>query len=321
MAKRSETPIEERDYSTIYFVCSALLALTTFWAVLDMIWVRSPWQRTQVQFNKMEREQLVAKREELIAQMDQNGYAELEKNLAAAQAELQSETYQKALADSAQVAHEIADAVQAYRFAKSEADAEYYLFKEAQYHNDTDAYQQHGQKYRADSTKAVEWKAKWDDAEKRKLEIQTSLNGYRQKITETRAQMAAMTKEIDDLSFRIDRINERSIKIQQVVMTEFVKGNFQNFINNVDRCHTCHTAVSRKGFENLEQPFTTHPSLDTLLKIHPVERFGCTPCHDGQGSALQNAAFAHGEVKHWERPLLRGRFAYSGCNKCHANEL
>ncbi len=321
MAKRSETPIEERDYSTIYFVCSALLALTTFWAVLDMIWVRSPWQRTQVQFNKMEREQLVAKREELTAQMDHNAYAELEKNLAAAQAELQSEAYQKAIADSALVGREIADAVQAYRFAKSEADAEYYLFKEAQYHNDKDAYQQHGQKYRADSTKAVEWKAKWDDAEKRKLEIQTTLAGYRQKITDTRAQMAAMTKEIDDLSFRLDRIDARSIKIQQVVMTEFVKGNFQNFINNVDRCHTCHTAISRKGFEGLEQPFTTHPSLDTLLKIHPVERFGCTPCHDGQGSALQSVAFAHGEVKHWEHPLLRGPYAYAGCNKCHANEL
>lgn len=290
MAKRSETPIEERDYSTIYFVCSALLAVTTFWAVLDMIWVRSPWQRTQMKFNQMEHEQLVAQREELREQMDKEAYAELEKTLAEARAELNSDAYRQTLQDSAKVAREIADAVQAYRFAKSEADAEYYLFKEAQYHKDKSAYEAHGTKYRADSTKAVEWKVKWDEAEARKLEIQSTLAGYRQKITETRAEMAAMTKEIDDLGFRIDRINDRSIKIQQVVMPEFVKGNFTNFLNNVDRCHTCHVAVSRKGFETLEQPFATHSALDTLLKIHPAERFGCTPCHDGQGSALQSAA-------------------------------
>ncbi len=321
MAKRSDTPIEERDYSTRYFWCSLILMGTTFWAVFDMIWVRSPWQRTQMQFNEMEHGQLVTVCDELVAQMDKDAYAALEKSLEEARAELQGEAYQKALADSAKVAREIADVVQAYRFSKSEADAEYYLFKEAQYHKEESGYQEHGNKYRADSAKAVEWKVKWDDAEARKLEIQTTLAGSRQKITETRAQMTAMTKDIDDLAFRLDRINERSIKIQQVVMPEFVKGNFTNFLNNVDRCHTCHTAISRKGFENLEQPFATHPALDTLLKIHPIERFGCAPCHDGQGSALQSVKFAHGEVKHWEHPLLRGPFAYSGCNKCHANEL
>lgn len=321
MAKRSETPVEERDYSTIYFVCSALLALTTFWAVLDMIWVRSPWQRTQVQFNALERDQLTTQRAELQAQMDQNAYAELEKSLATAKAELQSDSYKKALADSAQVAGEIATAVQEYRFAKSEADAEYYLFKEAQYHHDEGAEKTHGKIYDDVTAKANKWKETWDQAEARKVIVLKTLAEQRQKISDLQAQKLAMTKEIDDLSFRLDRIDERSIKIEQVVMKEFVKGNFQNFINNVDRCHTCHTAISRKGFENLEQPFATHPALDTLLKIHPVEKFGCAPCHDGQGSALQSVKFAHGDVAHWEHPLLRGPFAYSGCNKCHANDL
>jgi hypothetical protein len=53
LAKRSDTPIEERDYSQVYFICSAILALTTFWAVFEMIWVRSPWQRTQRDFNAL----------------------------------------------------------------------------------------------------------------------------------------------------------------------------------------------------------------------------------------------------------------------------
>ena len=35
----------------------------------------------------------------------------------------------------------------------------------------------------------------------------------------------------------------------------------------------------------------------------PVEKFGCTSCHGGQGWAVDTAD-AHGEVAHWEEPLL-----------------
>ena len=321
MAKRSDTPIEERDYSHIYFVCSALLALTTFWAVFDMIWVRSPWQRTQQEFNRLEKDDLVAKREENLAALDQEAYQQLQADLAAAQKELNSADYQQALQDSAAAALEIAKAVQAYRFTKSEADAEYYLFKEAQYHNDNSGYEKHGKKFAELDARATELKTKWDEAEGRKAEVLGHLAGYRQKITELQAQMAGMMKEADELGFRIGRIDERAIKIEQVVMPEFVKGNFGAFISNVDRCHTCHVAVSRKGFEHFDNPYKTHAAIDTLLRLHPIERYGCTPCHDGQGPALQNVKHAHGEIKHWEHPLLRGPFAYAGCNKCHAQEL
>ena len=64
---------------------------------------------------------------------------------------------------------------------------------------------------------------------------------------------------------------------------------------------TCHQAVTWKGFETAEEPLRTHPV--ELLKTHPIERFGCTSCHGGQGWAIDTAA-AHGEVAHWEEPLL-----------------
>ncbi len=321
MAKRSDTPIEERDYSHMYFICSALLALTTFWAVFDMIWVRSPWQRTQQEFNQLEKNDLVAARDEKLAAIDPAAYQQLRADLAAAIKELDSADYKQALQDSAKAAVEIAKAVQQYRFTKSEADAEYYLFKEAQYHNEKSGYEKHGKKYESLTSRAAELKQKWDEAAAHKAKVLQRLAGYRQKVTDLQAQLEAMTKEVDELNFRIDRIDQRRIKIQQVVMPEFVKNNFGAFINNVDRCHTCHTSATRKGFEHLENPHKTHTSLDTLLRLHPVDKFGCTPCHDGQGPALQNADHAHGEVKHWEHPLLRGEFAYAGCNKCHAKEL
>src|SRR5262245_42009322 len=94
-----------------------------------------------------------------------------------------------------------------------------------------------------------------------------------------------------------------------------------------DRCITCHQAVSWKGFEGEEEPWRTHPAAP--LKNHPVEKFGCTVCHGGQGWAIDVDA-AHGEVAHWEEPLLgsvlgddysivddKNALMQMNCNVCH----
>lgn len=98
-------------------------------------------------------------------------------------------------------------------------------------------------------------------------------------------------------------------------------------LGRADRCTTCHQAVTWKGFERAEEPLRTHPVEP--LKNHPIEKFGCTSCHGGQGWAIDTAA-AHGEVAHWEEPLLGANLgkAYSlagdksalmqmNCNVCH----
>ena len=74
----------------------------------------------------------------------------------------------------------------------------------------------------------------------------------------------------------------------------------------------------------------THPHLDVLLAKHPAERFGCTPCHGGQGQALTSKA-AHALTHHeyWLTPVLgldehTGRsspelrgYMESNCRRCH----
>jgi cytochrome c2 len=98
-------------------------------------------------------------------------------------------------------------------------------------------------------------------------------------------------------------------------------------LGRADRCVTCHQATGWKGFESAEEPFRTHPVEP--LKLHPVEKFGCTSCHGGQGWAVDVAA-AHGEVAHWEEPLLsrslgasyslagdKGALLQMNCNTCH----
>ena len=98
-------------------------------------------------------------------------------------------------------------------------------------------------------------------------------------------------------------------------------------LRRADRCVTCHQAVVWKGFEGAEEPYRTHPPGP--LKNHPIEKFGCTACHGGQGWAVDTAE-AHGEMAHWEEPLLsrsvgdayslagdRGALLQMNCNVCH----
>ncbi|MBI5607496.1 MAG: hypothetical protein HY902_01295, partial [Deltaproteobacteria bacterium] len=74
----------------------------------------------------------------------------------------------------------------------------------------------------------------------------------------------------------------------------------------VDRCPTCHAGIDDPSMvgETIPKVLRAHPQRDTLLKAHPPLRFGCTPCHRGQGLAL-TAETAHGPGDpHWLEPIL-----------------
>jgi cytochrome c551/c552 len=99
---------------------------------------------------------------------------------------------------------------------------------------------------------------------------------------------------------------------------------------DANRCVTCHQATTWYGFEAAAEPLRTHPA--GILRSHPVERFGCTPCHGGQGWAVDEAR-AHGHVARWNEPLLdtplaealmpgasRSALMESRCNVCHRYE-
>lgn len=86
-------------------------------------------------------------------------------------------------------------------------------------------------------------------------------------------------------------------------------------LHAVDRCVTCHTGIDDPRMANVPQPFTVHPG--DILKNHPVDRFGCTICHQGQGSATTYRDAAHEGLEFWEQPLLTGDYLQAGCGKCH----
>ena len=98
-------------------------------------------------------------------------------------------------------------------------------------------------------------------------------------------------------------------------------------LRRADRCVTCHQATRWKGFESADEPWRTHTAGP--FATHPPEKFGCTSCHGGQGWAV-DVDEAHGEMAHWEEPLLGRELGESysladdknalmqmNCNICH----
>jgi mono/diheme cytochrome c family protein len=85
-------------------------------------------------------------------------------------------------------------------------------------------------------------------------------------------------------------------------------------IKVADRCTTCHRGIDNPLFADAPQPFRTHPG--EVLKSHDITRFGCTPCHDGQGTAT-TVEGAHGHEANWLTPLLPTALTQTACARCH----
>jgi cytochrome c551/c552 len=69
-----------------------------------------------------------------------------------------------------------------------------------------------------------------------------------------------------------------------------------------------------------DAPFTSHPNPE-LLRIHSPDRFGCSPCHGGNGRAASSVVKGHGRHKYWLWPLYYKENTQAGCQQCHAGDM
>jgi len=125
-------------------------------------------------------------------------------------------------------------------------------------------------------------------------------------------------------------VGERVADVDPATLPAGIQQIWVEKLDRVDRCTTCHLGVTWQGLEDVEQPWTTHPKPE-ILDEHPLEDFGCTVCHGGQGFALTDYE-AHGFVEHWDQPLLSDIAASEydprnppplheiQCNFCHRYE-
>lgn len=98
-------------------------------------------------------------------------------------------------------------------------------------------------------------------------------------------------------------------RLQQIVLPTIRDDIFFSQIQKVDRCTTCHQAIDTPGFEDQPNPYKTHPRLDLMLgsrSPHPIDKIGCTVCHEGRGPASDFVRSAHtprneAQKEQWEQ--------------------
>jgi cytochrome c2 len=328
-------PDEERSLSRTFFILSVILVLAALYAVVDETFVRRPWKHYQSTFYEIEYEKLqadaAAKEAALLPVREA-----LETKIQETQAALERDaSYQQARQELARARTRLADVTQEQQFARSRLDAEYYQYKKAEHDGDAEA--------------AERYKARVDRLEQQVADLEKPVSELRAQVEELQAAIKRAEAPLRELEeerrvqlAEYQRLQERlndimppllpglrvpkPPEIQQVVLTGLNQTNFNEPLMRVERCQTCHMGIDRPGFEDEPQPYRTHPHREVLMVHHPVETFGCTVCHAGQGVAL-TVGTAHGDLHLWDQtprlaePLLTGTWIQSQCRKCHQPEI
>jgi mono/diheme cytochrome c family protein/uncharacterized coiled-coil protein SlyX len=316
--RRTETPIEERNYAPIYLIFSGLLFLGTVWAVVDEVSTRRPWKDYQREFYELAVKKLTDQRNQALAGLDSSKYRALEKELADAESSLTSDEYQNAAAALKNLRLELDVVTRDWRFARSRSDAEYYEYKK----NVNAGREDPSGKERLEQLDAeiAKHASEMDSLNKKIAEVQAVMGRYSDRVDSLTSEKKQLLEEVTKLNGKIEHMKSAPLEVRQTVLNDFEMTNFQELKARVDRCVTCHVGYKDPLFSDAPQPFTTHP-IPELLAIHNPDKFGCTPCHRGQGPAL-TAGDAHGNADpYWEFPLLRGKDVYAGCNSCHGNDV
>ncbi len=210
-------------------------------------------------------------------------------------------------------------------------------------------------------------------ARERKLAETRDLDAVNAAIKKADAEIASLKAQIENLAppsglshykrkmmdFPIlDGFNSPH-KVVQDWMPDLLIKNGMSVSARFDRCRSCHLNIDSiladgspafpfgpTGSHDYKDwvdagkyphPFATHPRTDLYLTSsspHKLETFGCTACHDGQGSgtSFTNAshtpndpheehiwAHEHGYASNhfWEYPMQPKRLRESTCLKCH----
>jgi mono/diheme cytochrome c family protein len=346
------------DFLNVVFAASSIfLFLSTIW----MVWADfdREWKQTQRQFNQLEIEVTRAQLAQTQKSINQARLQQFEAQRASAE---QSMTANQQKIDQVNAQKQdgqfrVDRATQLAQFAKAKYDVDRYAFEVARDAKKGDiAAQQKEIEAQAAALKQLNL-----DLEKTLAEL-AAVNLELGKYTGAATQVQ---KDIDAINFDAARIQKQLDAIQpSAVKNYFLNAPLLDFMaptlkvnqiltNNVvddvnfarvakmDRCTTCHLAIDRKGYEKYPQPYTTHPNLSVYLgsdSPHPLNRIGCTVCHQGMGGATGFVDAVHyprdekqreaweknygwEEPHQWDYPMLPAQMTEASCEQCHRAEV
>ncbi|MBI2822319.1 MAG: c-type cytochrome, partial [Acidobacteria bacterium] len=164
--------------------------------------------------------------------------------------------------------------------------------------------------------------ATFNDLKRRQGLLQTQRGEVLKPVSEARSQREAyVANQIEGLT------PEQLVGLQRKMesFTSEIKQINVPDVGLVERCESCHLGIREplaltRADMGGKGVFVTHPNR-RLLEMHDPERFGCTPCHGGNGIATTSVATAHGQYKHWLWPKYERENVEAGCQQCHQSDI
>jgi cbb3-type cytochrome oxidase cytochrome c subunit len=309
MANENKNNSSYRVYIFVFF--SVLLLALSFWVIWDDEFGLRPWKKYQGDYKAMKHDQLEKEYRKAVVEFQRSGghkrLAELEARLEKAEALLQSNGNQEKLAQLTKefdaVHQDVARNQKELQNARGQfLETEYYFTK----------------------TQKPAYKAKMDELQrqidaislrgatlqKKEDALKSSLSSLTAGTAGLRAEIANMKSGLEEKQEKIANNDKVPIEIKQIHIKD---------IDKADRCQSCHIGIDGKRQVSGKQPFTRHPASFVYIDHHDPSKFGCTFCHRGQGRATTSVAKAHGNVKHFDEPMLEGDMTQTSCLNCHGD--
>lgn len=330
---------EKKSYRMHFFTLALILSLSLIWAVYNETVSRRPWKDYQEDFFRLETAKLKKELEEAKKVIPADEFKEIEGKLKKLMEEFnkkeKSNEYKNAVKELDKKEIKLLEISQNLQFAKSLTEEAYYQY---QHTFDTGGnYQVKKAKWEKLFAEAKKWEPVVEKATAERNEVKKKVDSFKGEIPELEEKLEKYRDNIAKVEKKLEILSKKFPEISQTVIYDFVRNNFGEPILKADRCLSCHMATDRKGFDDFKEPYKTHTNYDIFIGKHPVEKFGCTSCHDGQGSGLTFYDAGHSSrdkkqgkewekkygwhpISHWEKPMLAGDFIQSSCRRCHALE-
>ncbi len=331
-------PIVSSSLSGPMLIASLALIGTLLWALYDEVYGSRPWKAMQREF--VERYTAYLKRVEPQQERAERAlrqsaeFQKIEQQMLAAEREA-APRVREIDAELALLERQLSAVTTVFQDARAKIGALTYEWEVATSDRAKRSRQQQIEKARQGPYEIV-WPTSVEGgrSEKRRVsfteleEIFTRLKDRKAQLVAEKAQVLARATELRRqrdayLQEHLVGLNREQIDGLVRKMESFTIGIKQIHVQDgdlVDRCESCHLGIREPLVLTAavmgNRAFVSHPKA-RLLKIHDPERFGCSPCHGGNGRATSSVVKAHGLNKHWLWPLYRRENVEAGCLQCH----
>jgi len=289
-------------------VLNLVFALTSIVLFLTLGWMISAdynreWKRYQKAFVQMDVTRTKQQREEALSKVDQTKTATLQQKLEQSKQELTQNAAEikKAEKEVSRLQGVWYGVDQNYRFTKAKIDVAKYRYEEAA-HKDAKNAAAENKALKDLERQWEDWRLKLEDVKRQQADAAARLASLEQAKLDSEKLQKELYGERDRLDEKLRKIEpgfatvvrnlpvvdmlNPSLKVQQILPANLNDDVIFSATQKVDRCTTCHLGIDKKGFEDKPQPYTTHPNLELYLAgPHPIDKIGCTVCHQGRGRA------------------------------------